>query len=246
MDKNFEGTEEEYIEFRKRRNKANRRYYSKPEVRESKKIYAKEYRLENKEKISEYGKRVRALPKTQERMKKWTKENKEHIREYANRPENKEKKRISDKKWREKKTQNKNWVKEKYRKNAEFRKNNPEKVKNSKRKYYQSPKGKVNSTYHNHRRLSLVKESETDLTNEYIEEMLRKNTKCIYCGSDKKLEIDHIIPLSKGGSCLKVNLVIACAKCNRSKSDRDVLYWCKLMGREVPKIVIERLEKMNS
>jgi hypothetical protein len=55
------------------------------------------------------------------------------------------------------------------------------------------------------------------------------------------LEIDHVVPLDKGGSCMFNNLVIACAKCNRSKSGRDVIYWCKLEGIEVPKIVLEIL-----
>ena len=54
MDKNFKGTEEEYKEFRRKRNLANKKYYSKPEVKEKIKIYKKKHDLDNKEKISEY------------------------------------------------------------------------------------------------------------------------------------------------------------------------------------------------
>jgi len=42
--------------------------------------------------------------------------------------------------------------------------------------------------------------------------------KCSYC--DKKgvsFEIEHIIPKSKGGSCLLENLCISCVPCNRKK-----------------------------
>ena len=241
MDKNSE----KYIEFRKKCNEANKRYYSKPEVKEKKNIYSKKYRIENKEKISEYGKKIRALPKTQERLKRWKKENREHIREYSRTPTVRIRKKISDKKWRDKKKQDSEWLEEERKRLKFFRESNPKNVKIGKRRYYQSEKGKINSTYHNHRRLALIKNTKTDLTNVEMKEFLKNNKYCVYCRKGKKLEIDHVIPLSKGGSCMKVNLVMSCDKCNRSKSGRDVIEWCRLMGREVPKIIIDRLEEMG-
>jgi hypothetical protein len=46
--------------------------------------------------------------------------------------------------------------------------------------------------------------------------------KCSYCGapgSEAELEIDHIIPVSKGGSNHIANLTTACRTCNQQKSD---------------------------
>jgi HNH endonuclease len=49
--------------------------------------------------------------------------------------------------------------------------------------------------------------------------------RCGYCLSPQhlvmaRLEIDHIIPLSKGGSSDESNLWLACPICNRYKSDK--------------------------
>ena len=43
---------------------------------------------------------------------------------------------------------------------------------------------------------------------------------CIECGSNEKLEFDHIIPVSKGGSSTYRNIQLLCEPCNRKKRDK--------------------------
>ncbi|KKN63004.1 hypothetical protein LCGC14_0506440 [marine sediment metagenome] len=45
----------------------------------------------------------------------------------------------------------------------------------------------------------------------------REQGKCVYCGSTEKLEFDHIIPASKGGSNFEGNIQLVCMDCNRAK-----------------------------
>lgn len=57
-----------------------------------------------------------------------------------------------------------------------------------------------------------------------IRVMKRDRFRCTYCGTagtDVELEVDHIIPVAKGGSHHMSNLTTACRACNQSKGDRD-------------------------
>lgn len=47
--------------------------------------------------------------------------------------------------------------------------------------------------------------------------------KCVYCGKENvSIEIEHIVPKSKGGSDRVSNLTLACDLCNDKKGNRDV------------------------
>jgi len=49
---------------------------------------------------------------------------------------------------------------------------------------------------------------------------------CQYCGNSKaRLECDHIMPVSRGGSNEKSNLITACKSCNQSKYNRTPEEW---------------------
>jgi 5-methylcytosine-specific restriction endonuclease McrA len=48
----------------------------------------------------------------------------------------------------------------------------------------------------------------------------RDRHRCQYCGSDRHLTVDHVVPRCKGGPDTWDNLVTSCAPCNRKKGDR--------------------------
>ncbi len=45
----------------------------------------------------------------------------------------------------------------------------------------------------------------------------RDNNTCQYCGSTRRLTIDHVIPRCRGGGDSWENLVVACSTCNTRK-----------------------------
>jgi 5-methylcytosine-specific restriction endonuclease McrA len=56
---------------------------------------------------------------------------------------------------------------------------------------------------------------------------------CHYCGkkfSPKELTMDHLIPISKGGRSIKINLVPCCKECNTKKHSMLPLEWKEYMN----------------
>ena len=57
--------------------------------------------------------------------------------------------------------------------------------------------------------------------------LMRDNYTCQICGATvkdgAKLELDHILPVSKGGTNEEKNLQVLCQQCNREKHNRDDL-----------------------
>lgn len=52
------------------------------------------------------------------------------------------------------------------------------------------------------------------------EVLKRDHHACQYCGSTKKLTLDHVMPRSRGGQHTWDNVVAACESCNGRKGDR--------------------------
>lgn len=56
--------------------------------------------------------------------------------------------------------------------------------------------------------------------------LTRDGRRCTYCGDTSgPFDLDHILPLSRGGSDEPSNLTLACATCNRSKGGRTLAEW---------------------
>lgn len=66
---------------------------------------------------------------------------------------------------------------------------------------------------------------------------------CIYCGEKKELHFDHLIPKSKGGPDNIHNQVLACRKCNTSKSNKDIFEWYEDKDK-IPRLVKSKYLKL--
>lgn len=53
----------------------------------------------------------------------------------------------------------------------------------------------------------------------------RDGFKCVYCGSQENLTLDHKIPQSRGGSHDPENLATCCSTCNSSKGAKTPQEW---------------------
>ena len=125
---------------------------------------------------------------------------------------------------------------------------NPEKAKATRRAYYVENRAELiskvrewklanperarlldNNSVHRRRQ----KLSQNGVFKVTVKELRRiRSRPCVYCGATKKVEVDHVIPLDRGGPHSIGNLAPACSRCNRSKSNLFITEWRK---RETPR-----------
>lgn len=104
-----------------------------------------------------------------------------------------------------------------YRNN--YRKQNLEKSLKYMRAWKKAHLQKVNIYTINYR--ARLRKAEGSFTaKEWQEKIVEYDNKCALCGQETKLTIDHIVPISRGGSNWIANIQPLCGHCNYTKQDR--------------------------
>lgn len=159
--------------------------------------------------------------------KRWVENNKELVKEKSKKSYQKNKELIHQK-YLDNKVNISVFNKQYREKNRdtliEYAKNWKEKNKDNWMKYYSKNKDKV--SIRSEKRRKSYTESQNPLTYEQWENcLIYFNNECAYCGSSCVLEKEHFIPLTKGGSYSKDNIIPVCKSCNSSKKDTDFNSW---------------------
>lgn len=165
--------------------------------------YQEKYRKKNRGKIKESS-------------RKRYKENKKYFEEYY---ENNKDKILQDRK-RYRKENKKSLVVY----HREYRLKNKERISNYKSIWRRVNSDKVNIS--NQRRKARLRELPHNFTASEENEMLNyfRNTCCL-SGSKENIQLDHALPLSKGGGTIKQNMIPLNATLNASKMDYNLFEW---------------------
>jgi len=181
--------------------------------------YRKRYNDANPEKVAACARayRERNAEKLTAARRAYYVENKQRIDDYGTRyrEANREKIAARMKHWRE---ANPEAAKARERK---WRQDNPEKVRRRNRNWIDANPEKV--VFQKRRRRALKAGAQGRHTEaEWIATLSKHDHSCAYCGSTGRLEADHVVPLSKGGTDSIDNIVPACKSCNCSKGGMSV------------------------
>jgi 5-methylcytosine-specific restriction endonuclease McrA len=120
-----------------------------------------------------------------------------------------------------------------------WRKENPEKVAEQKKRSYKKNPQAQHIRNKRWKESNPLKVQEQDLRRRArilnngtyevtVKELSKiKNSICLYCGSNKNITVEHVIPVSRGGTHSIGNLVPACGSCNYSKGAKTITEWKK-------------------
>jgi 5-methylcytosine-specific restriction endonuclease McrA len=115
------------------------------------------------------------------------------------------------------------------RKKLEAQKKNREQANKRNRKYQATKRGKIVKARASRLRYSREKNVHfSEYTPEQVTALKAKfDGCCAYCGKVTSTELDHFIPIARGGSDCLGNYIPICRQCNSSKSGSDPMKWYK-------------------
>lgn len=167
------------------------------QVRESNRIY----RAENTEKIRQ--RRAARKEKERETYKRYYSENKDKLKE-------------KNRRWREKNKEKRSEYERRY--TAEHK---------EQKRLYRAANGPMNAA-NRRRRTARQRAAEGNHTADDVKRQYKaQKGRCYYCGCKvgSSYHVDHVIPLSRGGSNGPENIVVACSSCNLSKANKMPHEW---------------------
>jgi 5-methylcytosine-specific restriction endonuclease McrA len=175
------------------------------ETQTNRQAYKKKWYHDNIEKMREYYRLRRQDPKIKEQRKAYAQANSERLN-------------VSRRAW---KHRNKNYVAEAQR---QYRKNQPEKWREWGRLWRLANPISYKLAGHN-RRVRKLNATGVCTPEQLIDRFNFYGNRCAYCRAETKLTVDHVIPLSRGGSNWPANLRPACDRCNKTKATRTLAEW---------------------
>lgn len=198
----------------------------------------KEFKEYNKRKTNKDGLHNQCKKCRKEYQKERYQNNKEQLNKYQKEYNKKNKKQIN--KYQKDYYQNN---KEQLKKNKkEYRKSNKEEINKHQRIYYQINKKQINEYQKKYRknnkeyfkttkqkRRTLKQNSGGSYTVEQWNEALKYfNNKCAYSGKPmEQVSVEHIIPITKGGTSYIWNIIPCELSLNKSKNNKYLLEWYK-------------------
>lgn len=217
----------EKVKANNRRWRENNLEYAKQKVneyyrahQEELKAYAREWRKAN----PDYGRDYYEANKERktENYARWYETNKVHKLEQDRRRRiaNPEKSKMAARRWRK---NNREKVNEGVKK---WRQKNPDKVRAMHRAWKEKNPDKAKLGHHR-RRARLKNLTEHFTASDVRSQYQAQKGRCWHCGCklNGEYEIDHLVPIAKGGSDAANNIVCSCRKCNREKSAKTMMEW---------------------
>lgn len=189
-------------------------HYNKPEVKEKRAIYEKEYRDRTKEQRKNYMREYRKKNRKYltQKNREYIEQNRKQFYQYGKEYRKKNKEAIA-------------------KRDKQYREKNKERINLHEKMYRQTENGK-NARYNGQLKRRTYKHFKKFTPVERTKILERDKWQCKSCGikvhdrssgnwnTPDKAHIDHIIPISKGGNSEPNNLQILCRKCNISKGNK--------------------------
>jgi 5-methylcytosine-specific restriction endonuclease McrA len=103
------------------------------------------------------------------------------------------------------------------------------------------------AAYHHNRRALALGNGGTHTFSDIQTQYNRQMGKCFYCGKKvgNSYHVDHIVPLSKGGSNGPENIAIACPTCNMRKNAKMPEEFMEQISKEVKGCGVREVRESN-